>query len=304
MIQRSIKFFSRTHFIGVFAAFFLLSCTNVLAQKTSLLWEIKKKGSKESSYLYGTMHSADTKLFQKRDAIFDYVQKCNVFSGELDLNETPDPMAMSMQMMAEEPLSNWYSEEDYAIIDAYLNEKLGEMTPVISMFKPFWIMATLIQLEEGMIPDEASTGEEQGLVIDDQLQRYAESNGLKIRALETMQEQMDAINGISMEEQAEMLLELAKETESQNDITEALKSGYVDGDLQAMYEVYKDESFSTNIEKLLIDVRNKNMAERLATSIEEGNVVFCAIGALHLPGEEGVIERLIEMGYKVKPVKY
>lgn len=304
MTHHSINNFSRTHFIGVFAAFFLLVSTNAAAQKTSLLWEIKKNGTKEVSYLFGTMHSADTLLFQKREAIFNYIQKCDVFSGELDLNETPDPMALSMQMMAEVPLSNWYSDEDYAIIDGYLNEKLGEMSPVISMFKPFWIMATLIQLEEGLVPDEDAAGEDQALVIDDQLQRFAESNGLQVKPLETMQEQMDAINGISMEEQAEMLLEVAKETESQDVITEELKSSYIQGDLQAMYEVYKDERFSSNIEQLLIDVRNKNMADRLAASIEDGNVVFCAVGALHLPGDEGVIERLIEMGYKVKPVKY
>ena len=295
--------FSRMRSLGVFAAFFLFVSTNSFAQKTSLLWEIHKSGTTEVSFLYGTMHSQDVAIFQHRDTIFNYVEKCDVFSGELDMNIEPDPMAMSMQMMAEEPLSKWYSEENLAIIDAYLTEKLGEMAPVIRMFKPFWIMATLIQMEEGLIAAEETEGES-AAVIDDQLQRYAELKGLKVRALETMQEQMDAISAISMEEQAGLLLDVAKEPESQADITEALKAAYIAGDLDQMYEVYLDESLSTNIERLLIDVRNKRMANRLAASIEEGNVVFCAIGALHLPGEEGVIERLRAMGYKVEPVKY
>lgn len=303
MILRSKMILSRMHFFGVFAAFFLFFSTTIFAQKTSLLWEIQKKGTKEISYLYGTMHSTDAAIFQHRDAIFKYVDACDVFSGELDMNIEPDPAAMSLQMMAEEPLSKWYSEEDLAIIDAYLVDKLGELAPVMTMFKPFWIMATLIQLEEGLIASENTEGELDA-VIDDQLQRYAESKGLKIEALETMQEQMDAINAISMEEQAEMLLDVAKEPESQNDITEALKAAYIAGDLDKMHEVYLDESLSTNMERLLIDVRNMKMANRLAASIEEGNVVFCAIGALHLPGEEGVIERLKAMGYKVKAVKY
>jgi uncharacterized protein YbaP (TraB family) len=303
MILSLKMIFSRMHSLGVFAAFFLLVSANSFAQKTSLLWEIQKDGTKEVSFLYGTMHSQDVAIFKHQDAIFNYVDKCTVFSGELDMNIEHDPMAMSMQMMAKEPLSKWYSEEDLAILDAYLTEKLGEMAPVIMMFKPFWIMATLIQMEEGLIDSEETEGEASA-VIDDQLQRHAESKGLKISALETIQEQMDAINGISMEEQAEMLLDVAKEPESQADITEALKAAYIAGDLDQMYEVYLDESLSTNIERLLIDVRNMRMANRLAASIEEGNVVFCAIGALHLPGEEGVIERLRTMGYNVKAVKY
>ena len=43
------------------------------------------------------------------------------------------------------------------------------------------------------------------------------------------------------------------------------------------------------------------MAERMDKIIQEQKT-FMAVGALHLPGENGVIELLRKYGYQVRPV--
>ena len=47
--------------------------------------------------------------------------------------------------------------------------------------------------------------------------------------------------------------------------------------------------------------RNHVMAERAAPILTKGNV-FIAVGALHLPGEEGVVALLQKQGFKITPV--
>ena len=53
--------------------------------------------------------------------------------------------------------------------------------------------------------------------------------------------------------------------------------------------------------KALIDNRNEIMADRIADFIKKQSV-FAAVGALHLPGSNGVIERLRRKGFVVEAV--
>jgi uncharacterized protein YbaP (TraB family) len=53
-------------------------------------------------------------------------------------------------------------------------------------------------------------------------------------------------------------------------------------------------------QRVILD-RNKVMAERAAPILDSGNV-FMAVGALHLPGKDGVIELLRQQGFTVTAV--
>ncbi len=53
--------------------------------------------------------------------------------------------------------------------------------------------------------------------------------------------------------------------------------------------------------KYLISDRNHVMADRAVPIIDKGNA-FIAVGALHLPGKEGIIELLRAKGYLVTPL--
>ena len=51
----------------------------------------------------------------------------------------------------------------------------------------------------------------------------------------------------------------------------------------------------------LIDDRNVHMIERMLPRLKQG-AAFIAIGALHLPGEKGILQLLTERGYTVSVV--
>lgn len=279
------------------AAALLVLGQSVTAQKT-LLFEVSK-GDEPPSYVYGTMHLNEPGFNACEDKLSSYVGKCTTFSGELNMDEVePSPELAMKMLMLTSSLSSLYAPEEYARVKAYLEEKLGPMATQIESFKPFWIMATVMQIDEGMKIDSTSVGE----VVDARLQKTAKASGLRIQPLETIDEQMAAIDAISLKEQAQMLLESIDQGE--DELMDKMKSCYAAADLDCMTELYNDNRFTSGAEGVLVVNRNKTMHERLVALLESDESVFCAVGALHLVGEEGLIELLKSSGYTVNPVYY
>jgi uncharacterized protein YbaP (TraB family) len=52
---------------------------------------------------------------------------------------------------------------------------------------------------------------------------------------------------------------------------------------------------------LLLYNRNRRWVEQMPPIMQNGSILF-AVGAGHLPGEEGVIKLLLKKGYAVKPL--
>ena len=62
-----------------------------------------------------------------------------------------------------------------------------------------------------------------------------------------------------------------------------------------------DQKVAEHFAKQLVVKRNHLMTERMQVRLKEGNA-FIAVGALHLPGNEGILNLLSKQGYKVKSV--
>jgi len=60
-----------------------------------------------------------------------------------------------------------------------------------------------------------------------------------------------------------------------------------------------DQKLAAEFQDRLIVRRNQLMAERMQPYLQEGNV-FVAVGALHLPGEAGLLNLLEQRGYTVR----
>ncbi len=75
------------------------------------------------------------------------------------------------------------------------------------------------------------------------------------------------------------------------------------GALLALSEKYQPQDarvYAAMMDRLLVR-RNANMAERIRVRLKEGNA-FVAVGALHLPGDTGLLRLLSTAGYRVTRV--
>ncbi len=86
-----------------------------------------------------------------------------------------------------------------------------------------------------------------------------------------------------------------------------MKKYYLAGDLEALYGLLRENTAGTDEELLrtfeeeLIFNRNELMVRRMDERLGEGNA-FIAVGALHLPGERGILSLLARRGYKLSRV--
>jgi uncharacterized protein YbaP (TraB family) len=84
----------------------------------------------------------------------------------------------------------------------------------------------------------------------------------------------------------------------------AMKDAYLRRDIEHIFRMMRAaerpdvRALREKIDKRLLDDRNRRMVERMLPRFDDGGA-FIAIGAAHLPGENGVLALLEGRGYGV-----
>ncbi len=281
----------------------LLSFLNLSGfSQNSLLWEITGNGIKKPSYLYGTFHVRDKRVFQFDKIVYKKLKKCDVVTGELDMDMGKMMMSLftninQLFLPRGTKLKDLYEDStDYNLVNSCLTEKLGFMASLADSMQP---ILTAMMMSEG----EGEFSSDYQYVLDDHFQRVGKMKGKEVKGLETMEEQLDALSGIDINEQAEMLLQTCTDTSSDNVFgANNMIAIYCNQDINAMDSLINKASGDDFSEKLLYR-RNKNMANRIHDIIQK-KPAFNTFGAAHLSGEYGVINLLRKKGYQVEPVYF
>jgi uncharacterized protein YbaP (TraB family) len=145
--------------------------------------------------------------------------------------------------------------------------------------------------------------------MDELLLAKAEQQLKTIKGLEKNSDHFSVLDSISLDDQMVMLRAVLKRSqkEKERDFEKLLKA-YQSENLKKISEL--DEVITgsmlpkelwARMKTKLIDERNVGMANGLISNASE-NSVFAAVGASHLGGERGILNRLVDAGYKISPV--
>jgi len=284
--------------------FFLLSFSlSVLAEQHAavlhpqgLLWKIKKDDSADS-YLFGTMHISDSRVIKLLSVLQPALKESDVFAMEVVLDDAAQIAISNASLFADDELLQDYIDDlQLSRINSIMYQYYGVDPNEVNKMKPWAVMATL----SSPPPQNNKT------VLDLEIRNLAREFGHKVVGLETIEEQIDALSGMPMSDQLWLLNKSINDFESSIRLWETMIENYLQRDLQALMleqEALMDDTTEIDdrfMEKL-VDQRNIKMTERLIALIQNGSV-FAAIGALHLPGEKGVLHLLEKAGYQVSPV--
>ena len=280
-----------------------------LMNSDGLLWKIEKAGV-APSYLYGTMHSTQPGAIElaRKAAVYVDGAKSVVteLGGPFD-DTTKVNMSSSMLSAALSADSDTFvgelSGDESELAERYLAAK-GYPKDLARHLK-LWFLAIATSL-----PSCEAEGQKQGLPeVDDTIARIGQSKGVPVIALETIAEQVAAIAGTPPKLAAEMLIATARSPELDDDAYVTLLHLYEEKHparalavLDAVPGIPEgDRTAERDFTKLLLVGRNEVMAERAAPRLEAGGA-FIAVGALHLSGKEGLVERFRALGYRVTPL--
>ena len=258
-----------------------------------LLWQVSKQGI-APSHVFGTIHVAERHVRAQLDRVRDVLAGSEVFVMEAMFE--PDAIETLRALMFFEDdiqLGEVISTDLYtrtrALLHAYhITER------ELSMMKPWAAYLTM------------SYPADMGVIFDQRLLELATDAKISARGLETLEEQGQLFNSFSLADQVRLLTDAVCHRELiVNDFAEMI-ARYTAGDLAGLAAYGQRYSFDDNTlyetltEKLLIR-RNRLMVERMQT-ILAGGKAFIALGALHLPGEEGVLALLQQHGFVITPV--
>ncbi len=280
-----------------------------VANGDALLWRIDKDGV-EPSWLFGTMHVADPRITAMTPAAREAFDQAGVIAVEVkEIGDNPEKLASVLFGNPEfsalpegQTMGDILDEEETAVLKAALRRK-GVPYVSVSKMKP-WLVMSMLSTRDC----DAKHLQDGRKLLDMKLAQDAADSGKTLLGLETIEEQFGAINATPLDMQIDMLMATAALDDRMDDLHETMTALYLERRIAAimpmlaeMSKIYgfPDADAQTAIfEDELIIKRNRTMTERAGPIIDEGNA-FLAVGALHLPGDDGLVELLRKNGYRV-----
>lgn len=260
---------------------------NKVELENSLLWEISGNGLTEPSYLYGTMHMMCEADFMIKEKVKNAIENTDKLALELDFDDPTELMAMQNMTTSTKPLSERLSNEDYAKLDKFLQSQLGMGAKNFENYTLIGIMS-MVMFKSLNCPPK---------MYEVEFMQQAMANKKEILGLEKVETQVTGFSESYTDE--EFIEQLKYYNTSYFDEMVAI---YKEESLNELYSMVTDEKFmDAEAKTIMLDNRNKNWVA-IMPELMNAQPVFFAVGAGHLPGENGVINLLRNAGYSVKPV--
>ena len=228
-----------------------------------LLWEISGNGLKEKSYLFGTLHSNDKRIFDLSDSVYYALDRANLIILEADIFE------LFKDIDSREDLPNTLYDKDGK---AYTASEIASRT---------------------------TYGDENGMpqFIDAALEEYCHNSNKKFFALEDVKDQLNL--GAKLNFTKRVFINDAFNDFSNQKLIEL----YLKGDISAIERFIRANLASDKKQfTALITDRNNKMVHKLDSLLRKKDSFFCAIGAGHLAWIDGVINLLRTRGYRLRPI--
>lgn len=293
-------------FLLVFVFSFSANASEIeKTDSNTLLFEVTKAGSDLKSYVFGTYHLLNHGYLKAEEPdVLKAYEGSEQVVVEVVMTQA-DILGMTQQaMMADGKTISGLLDDSVAVaqVDAELKASIGVPLQAFDALKPAYVTMTL-----GLVYNSLAWQEELAKYQGEPLDMFFQNDGKKqekaVFGLETFQEQIDILFGEkTLEEQAAELLEVTSRKEEM--VQSALDVGrsYFEEDMELMVNTAKqyEELMGDDFDYLLKD-RNEHWIPQLVKILNDGNT-FIAVGALHLPGEDGILKLLEKEGYIITPV--
>jgi uncharacterized protein YbaP (TraB family) len=274
-----------------------------------LLWKVSDADN--SVYLLGSFHLLkpnDYPLSKDVDAVFADAESL-VF--EMAPEEMSSP-ALGMQMGQAAlrtdgtQLDSELPASTIALLGAWLAangpelQKMGLTPQVVQLLEPWFVGLTI------SITEMTKQGLDPKLGLDTHLAALAAEAGKPTTGLETGAQQIAFLDGMSKEEQLQFLAEALSESKDAKEETAKLHAAWRAGNADVLWQdmaaqmkrEYPDLYKRINVARN--DAWVPKIEKRLADSGKDDTLVV--VGALHLLGSDGVVEKLRAKGYTVERI--
>mgnify|MGYP001828600826 CR=1 FL=1 len=279
---------------GLCSLLLLLLSGQYLQAAQGMTYRLAREGA-PTSYLMGTMHSADERVMALLGEVGPLIERVDLVAVEM----LPDAVTLlavgaATLLPAEQSLRGLIGAERFAALRAAADQR-DLPHGLLNRLKPWAAAVTL-----GM------PSSDKGRFLDTEIYLRALASKRRAVGLETAAEQLAAFDDMGPDLQIALLDAVIKNVSELPTQLELLTTAYLAGDLahldrlaRAEYEAMPPAVAHWFNEELIVR-RNARMLARLAELMEKQSV-FVAVGALHLGGDSGLLAGLSRLGYRIEP---
>jgi uncharacterized protein len=260
------------------------------AGKRTLLWEFSKDGHASPCFLFGTMHVHDQRAFAFLEQAKDKMRLSGCLALEFDLGAAQGDLDPKLFRLPQGiTLDNLLPARKYERLRRALLKSAQLDIAAFRHFSPMLIVNLI---------NERIFSKDMPFSLDEYLWHFAQAEGLPSIGIETMEEQMQALQRIPLELQLQSLLSMGRSLKRYRRQILHMAEIYQSGDIYKLHQAAKRSA--SGLRQLLLYQRNEIMAQRIS-EWTVSQPLFCAVGAGHLAGGKGLICLLKHRGFRLRP---
>ncbi len=262
-----------------------------------LLWRIETPHG-QTNHLFGSIHSSDERVHVLPPALVEAFDASETAAFELVLDADVMRSAAKAMFSREGPPLE-------AIVGSQLFQEAGLIaakyqipTEALQQLRPWAAIAMF------SVPPSELHG---GPSLDERLQHAARSQGKRVVALETVDEQVAAFESFTEGQEIDLFRSVITEHGHAMTVYEQLLEAYLERDISTIRRLSDAPLAALGPELLatfrqgFLDERNERMVDRMEPLLLEGGA-FVVVGALHLIGDTGMLHLLEQRGYRISRV--
>ncbi len=270
-----------------------------IAGSHNFAWRLTK--GRQQGYLMGSIHFGKASMYPLSIVLL------NAFKGSDALVVEANVMDADAATMSHMMSRGMYS--DGSTLKGVLNAgmwgelgitsaALGIPIEMLERMRPWFASMTLTAMALKGIGLDDSLG------IDRYFLEMAKKTNKPIRELESVQQQLALLSGLSQEVQIAMLKQTLQDIESAEAYFDTMLNAWQAGDALALEQLIVDETMKSaeinELNRIMITDRNRSMAAGVDAMLRDGCNCFVVVGAGHLGGEQGMLKLLQLKGYQAE----
>ncbi|GAE82429.1 TraB/GumN family protein [Bacteroides reticulotermitis] len=280
-----------------------------LSAHAQILWKVSGNGLQSPSYIIGTHHLAPLSIKDSIAGLPEALKATRQVYGELKISDiqsatTMQKMQQQMMIQSDTTLQSLLGAEEYELVNKFSKENLRLDLAVVPKLKPAALQNNIVVMAYvkhigGFNPQEQ---------LDTYFQTEALREGKKVEGLETPEFQFNLLyNSTSLTRQAQLLMCTLKNIDAEVEQLRVATEAYMKQDLDKILLISRERNNDScdplpEEEAAMNDKRNQAWVKKLDVIMKEAPT-FVAVGALHLPGDKGLLNLLKLRGYTVEPIK-
>lgn len=285
----------RTRFTRLFGLF--ISCLFAFSINAAPVYKVSKGDS--HIYVGGTFHILTKDDFPLQDEFYQAYKQSDSLYFETDIEgAATDPNFQSLMAAV-------MIYQDGTTIDKVLEPKtmnklsdyftgLGMPMQNLMSYTPTGLMLSITIIEY----------QKRGFTmagVDQHLFEKAKVDNKSIKWFESLEEQASFLGSFDEVDADEMINYVLDSMNELDGLVSALHSTWRNGDMKGLAEVglAEFENYPEVYDTLILK-RNNSWMTSIISMFQDDNVEFVLVGALHLPGKDGLLTQLANLGYKVE----